>query len=85
MVNHAAFALQNGQNFNYLKLSDKLSLFVAFPTAMGLPFVFSLTTPTLLHVGGCVQAHAHPGPLGNSHSPQFPFASINTTADIRFV
>lgn len=85
MVRDAAFALQSGQDFNYLKLSDKLSLSVAFPTAMGLPFVFSLTTPTLLHVRGCVQAHAQPGPLGNSYSSQLPFASINTTADIRFV
>lgn len=85
MVKNAAASLRSGRSFNYTKIANKFTLTVAFPTAMGLPFYFSLQTPTLVYVGGEAQAKSHPDlASGNNNEIQIP-QTVNATVDLQLV
>lgn len=73
--------LRNGKNFSYTKLYDQHQVTLAFPTTMGLPFVYNLKTPTLLHSVGKVSVKTHFDNDGSSNKVD----GMNTTADIHFV
>ena len=85
LVKRAAANLRSGQSFNYTKLTDKYQVTVAFPTAMGLPFVFTLQNPALLYIGGKAQAKSHPDlASGSNHEIQIP-ETVNASIDLQFV
>ena len=83
-VQHAANALRSGENFNYTKLYNRYSLTMGFPTAMGLPLVYTLKAPTLVSVGGEARVRTQPdisnGPKDAVRIPN----TVNATADIHF-
>nr|UJZ92574.1 vitellogenin [Scaphoideus titanus] len=85
MVKNAAATLRSGKNFNYTKITNRFSMTVAFPTAMGLPFVFSMQTPTMVYIGGQAQAKSHPDlASGNSHEIQVP-QTVNASVEMQLV
>lgn len=84
-VRQAANILRSGKSFSYTKLYDQYQITLAFPTAMGLPFVYTLKTPTLVHAVGQVTAKARPDLAGNSNKKIDIPDRMNATADIHFV
>lgn len=73
--------LHTGKTFNYTKMTDKMSVTVGFPMDIGLPFVFTLKTPTLMMVSGSIQAQSEPDSASGSPMP----LAINMTADLHLV
>jgi hypothetical protein len=84
-IRQAANILKSGKSFSYTKLYDQYEITLAFPTAMGLPFVYTLKTPTLVHAVGEVTAKARPDLAGNSNKKIDIPDRMNATADIHFV
>jgi len=84
-VRYAAAILKNGKNFNYTKLYNQYQVTLAFPTTMGLPFVYTLKTPTLLQATGEVYGKTRPDLAGNSNKKIDIPEKMNTTAEIHFV
>ncbi|KAK9500939.1 hypothetical protein O3M35_002099 [Rhynocoris fuscipes] len=59
-IKYAAQQLQNGYQFNVSKLYNQYSIQLGFPTATGLPFFYTLTTPTRVYLGGEISAKTSP-------------------------
>ncbi|KAF6216357.1 hypothetical protein GE061_000698 [Apolygus lucorum] len=81
LAKKAASKLREGQHFNYTKMYNQFSAKIGFPTATGLPFVFSFTVPTYAYVGGSIQAKSHPDISDSKDSIKIP-KSINASADV---
>lgn len=80
-----AYSLRSGRNFNYTKFVNKYSVTVAFPTAMGLPFVFTLQNPAVYSAGGRVQVKTHPDLASSGkHQIQIPEV-VNASIEVKFV
>jgi Domain of unknown function (DUF1943) len=84
-IRQAANILRSGKSFSYTKLYDQYQVTLAFPTAMGLPFVYTLKTPTLVHAVGEVSAKTRPDLAGNSNKKINIPDRINATGEIHFV
>jgi hypothetical protein len=68
-----------------MKLHNPLRLTVAFPNALGLPSIFTLTAPTLLKSGGEIRLRSQPDlAKGSDDIVQVP-DSLNVTGDIQIV
>lgn len=64
---------------------NQFSAKIGFPTATGLPFVFSFNVPTLAYIGGAMQAKSHPDlSSGSSSEIKIPSA-VNVSADIEIM
>lgn len=85
MVKNAAASLRSGRNFNYTKIANKFKLSFGFPTAMGLPFYFSLENPALLYIGGQAQAKSHPDLASGNNNEIQPPQTVNASVDVQFV
>lgn len=83
MVKRFASSLHNGQSFNYTKMYNQYVIKMGFPTAMGLPFVYSLQVPTLMAVGGEAQLKSHPDLASGSDDEIQPPKTLNLTAEIK--
>ncbi|CAA9998147.1 unnamed protein product, partial [Nesidiocoris tenuis] len=82
LISQAASQLRSTQHFNATKLYNQYSAKIGFPTATGLPFVFSFSLPSYVYVGGAAQAKAHPDPAsGSKDQIQIP-TTINATVDV---
>lgn len=56
----AAAALHSGYAINFNKFYQSQAITVSFPTAMGLPFVYTLKTPVHVSMTGDVHVRSHP-------------------------
>uniref|UniRef100_T1IB40 Uncharacterized protein n=1 Tax=Rhodnius prolixus TaxID=13249 RepID=T1IB40_RHOPR len=65
-VKYVARQLRSGKHFNYNKVYNKHALQVGFPTATGLPFFYSFSTPTRVHFAGELKVVTHPELEGES-------------------
>lgn len=59
------------------------SVKIGFPTAMGLPFVYSLQVPTLMAFGGEAHLKTHPELSSGSNDEIQPPQALNLTAEIK--
>nr|CAD7427031.1 unnamed protein product [Timema monikensis] len=85
IVKAAASALQSGNSFNFTKFYNQEAVTVGFPTAMGLPFLFTFNTPTILQIGGEARIRTHPDlAQGSGNSIPIP-GVVNASADVHFV
>lgn len=84
VVKQAVAQLKHGQKFNYTKFYSGDEFTVSFPTAMGLPFVYSMRTPSLVQYGGEVQAKPYPEYQGDNDEISIP-EGIKASADIHAV
>lgn len=84
-LNDTLSKVQNGQSFNSTKFYNDISLSLAFPTATGLPFSYTLKVPTLVQAGGEVQARVQ-GHNSNNNNNLFRIPeAVNVTAEIEIV
>ncbi|CAG2058700.1 unnamed protein product [Timema podura] len=85
IVKAAASAFQSGNSFNFTKFYNQEAVTVGFPTAMGLPFLFTFNTPTLLQIGGEARIRTYPD-LAQGSGNSIPVPSVvNASADVHFV
>nr|CAD7460130.1 unnamed protein product [Timema tahoe] len=85
IVKAAASAFQSGNSFNFTKFYNQEAVTVGFPTTMGLPFLFTFNTPTLLQIGGEARIRTHPD-LAQGSGNSIPVPSVvNASADVHFV
>nr|CAD7414698.1 unnamed protein product [Timema poppensis] len=85
IVKAAASALHSGNSFNFTKFYNQEAVTLGFPTAMGLPFLFTFNTPTLLQIGGEARVRTHPD-LAQGSGNSIPVPSVvNASADVHFV
>lgn len=52
--------LQGGMPLHFLKMSNDKEMAIAFPTEMGLPFLYTFDTPEMMRIQGRVKASASP-------------------------
>nr|CAD7195680.1 unnamed protein product [Timema douglasi] len=84
IVKAAASALHSGNSFNFTKFYNQEAVTLGFPTAMGLPFLFTFNTPTLLQIGGEARVRTHPD-LAQGSGNSIPVPSVvNASADVHF-
>lgn len=76
--------LKKGEEFNHTKFYNSYEMIISFPTEMGLPFVYTLDTPTLVSLHGEVKVITHPQIVSSNEEIQTP-ETVNVTADIRAV
>uniref|UniRef100_A0A0K8SAK3 Vitellogenin-1 n=1 Tax=Lygus hesperus TaxID=30085 RepID=A0A0K8SAK3_LYGHE len=81
LAREAAIKLREGQHYNFTKMYNQYTAKIGFPTATGLPFVFSFSVPTYAYVGGSIQAKSHPDIASSKDAIQVPNA-VNVTADV---
>lgn len=84
-MKNAAASLRSGRSFNYTKIANSYTVNVGFPTAMGLPFYFSLQTPNLMYMGGQAQAKSHPDLASGNNNEIQPPQTVNASVDLQFV
>lgn len=85
VMKRAAASLRSGARFNYTKTADIMSIDVAFPTAMGLPFYFTIRTPTLVYIGGEAQAKTYPDLASGNNNQIQPPQTVNASMDLQLV
>lgn len=63
--------INTSQGFEFTSIYSQNDIQIAFPTSMGLPFSYSLTIPTMVHVDGDIKAHTQPDMSrgGNDYIP----------------
>jgi hypothetical protein len=70
---------------NYTKLYDRNTWVLAFPNAMGLPFVFTLKTPTLMRFSAKSTISSQPD-LGHGSNKMVTIPeSLNISTSIQLV
>nr|CAD7257447.1 unnamed protein product [Timema shepardi] len=85
IVKAAASALHSGNSFNFTKFYNQEAVTVGFPNVMGLPFLFTFNTPTLLQIGGEARIRTHPD-LAQGSANSIPVPSVvNASAEVHFV
>lgn len=73
--------LKNGKSFRYQKMYNQQSITIGLPTATGLPFVYTLNTPSLISVHGKVRVHAQPEEQNKQGPMRIPEA-IEASTDL---
>lgn len=75
--------LRQGVAFNTTKFLNPYEMTLSFPTAMGLPFVYTIETPTLLSVNAYVKAKTQPELVANNviRAPK----SMNLTSEFEVI
>lgn len=76
--------LYRGQRFDFTKIYNQYSVILAVPTAMGLPFIYDLNTPTLLSIEGEAKLKFYPQPSIGRNNYKIPDA-VNASAAVHFV
>lgn len=71
--------LQTGKHVSFLKMSNTEELAVAFPTEMGLPFLYTYDTPSLTKLEGQIKLEA--SPRMTQEKVQFP-DTMRISADL---
>jgi hypothetical protein len=85
VVKAMAQKYKNPQTFNYTKFYYRDNVILAFPNAMGLPFTFTLETPTLLKIAAETSLRSQPDLARGSHNVVVIPESVNVTTDVQFV
>jgi hypothetical protein len=70
---------------NYTKLYDRNSWVLAFPNAMGLPFVFTLKTPTLMKLSAKSTIRSQPDLAHGSKKVVAIPESLNISTSLQIV
>jgi hypothetical protein len=70
---------------NYTKLYDRNTWVLAFPNAMGLPFVFTLKTPTLLKFSAMSTIRSEPDLARGSNKAVMIPESLNISTSMQLV
>jgi hypothetical protein len=70
---------------NYTKLYDRNTWVLAFPNAMGLPFVFTLKTPTLLRFSAMSTIRSEPDLARGSNKALVIPESLNISTSMQLV
>ncbi|CAH0562627.1 unnamed protein product [Brassicogethes aeneus] len=73
--------LKQGKQFHYMKFMDAGEFTMAFPTEMGIPFVYTYNTPVLSHFHGKIEAQIKPE-FTNQGKFQIP-ETVSIKSDIK--
>ncbi|PNF34468.1 hypothetical protein B7P43_G11248 [Cryptotermes secundus] len=76
---------RNPETFNYTKIYYRDNIMLEFPNAMGLPFIFTLRTPTLMKMAAETSLRSQPDLAHGSDRKVVIPESVNVTADAQFV
>jgi hypothetical protein len=85
VVKRLAQLYKDPQTFNYTKIHDRYTLNLAFPNAMGLPFIFTLQLPTLVKISAETSIRSKPDLARGPDSVVVIPESLNVTTDLQFV
>ncbi|XP_014261592.1 vitellogenin-1-like [Cimex lectularius] len=84
IAKYVAQSVRQGQHFNFTKMYNQGGFKIGFPTAMGLPFVYTYDVPTLAYLGGEMRAQSHPD-IASYPKNEIPVPkTVNVTTDIEF-
>lgn len=78
-------AIRTPKPFNMTKMYDQLNLKIAFPTAMGLPFSYIFSVPSVVQIGGQVEGKVYPDPTRPTTGPLPLPRTVNLTVDVDFM
>jgi hypothetical protein len=70
---------------NYTKLYDRNTWVLAFPNAMGLPFIFTLKTPTLMKLSAKSTIRSQPDMAHGSNKMVVIPEALNISTSIQMV
>lgn len=73
------------QTFNYTKFYYRDNIILEFPNAMGLPFLFTLKTPTLLKIAAETSLRSQPDLAHGSDDRTVIPEYMNVATDAQFV
>jgi hypothetical protein len=76
---------RNPQTFNYTKFYYRDNIILEFPNAMGLPFLYTFKTPTLLKIAAETSLRSQPDLAHGSDNRVVIPESINVATDAQFV
>jgi hypothetical protein len=85
VVKKIAQIYKQPQTFNYTKFHDRYTLNLGFPNAMGLPFIFTLQVPTLVHIAAETSLRSQPDLAQGSDRVVMIPESLNVTTNLQFV
>lgn len=74
--------LRNGADIKYTKLYNQDDVTISFPLETGIPFTFTMRTPTLMQVNGQIRVRSNPEMVDNSENQIRMPESVNVTAEI---
>ncbi|MDD9338892.1 MAG: DUF1943 domain-containing protein [Providencia heimbachae] len=85
VIRAAAETLRQGKSLDFTKLYNREVITIAFPLETGMPFVYSMKTPTLLKMTGEIRARTSPDlAAGSSKTIELP-SVVNATGTLKAV